>query len=205
MHEPGFCINRQRVQSGVAAGIQGPSSDGVKAGGCGMEWLCPGFYPRWCGRTGKGRVGKTGGTLELLVQAMREQWLPWFQGKTMTSVLNPVRCQGDGGGEGCSVSRYYWIFRSIAQNHALKKTFPCCSVMSDSLWPHELQPARLPCPSRSPRVCSNACPLSWWCHPTISSSRRPFSSWPQSFPASESFPGSFPQALVENIGWFLNI
>ena len=62
--------------------------------------------------------------------------------------------------------------------------------MSDSLWPHELQHTRLPCPSLSPRVCSNACPLSWWCHPTISSSVAPFSSCLQSFPASGSFPMS---------------
>ena len=75
MHEPDFCINRQRVQSGVAAGIQGPSSDGGKAGGCGVEWLCLGFHLRGWGRTGKWRVGKTGGTLELLVQATREPWL----------------------------------------------------------------------------------------------------------------------------------
>ena len=47
--------------------------------------------------------------------------------------------------------------------------------MSDSLPPHGLQHARLPCPSPSPRVCSNSCPLSWWCHPTISSSVVPFS------------------------------
>ena len=53
-----------------------------------------------------------------------------------------------------------------------------------------LQHARLPCPSPSPKVCSNSNPLSQWCHPTISSSVVPFSSCPQSFPASESFPGS---------------
>ena len=63
-----------------------------------------------------------------------------------------------------------------------------CSVMSDSLWPHGLQHARLPCPSLSPRVGSNSCPLSRWCCPTISSSVVPFSSCPQSFPASGSFP-----------------
>ena len=61
------------------------------------------------------------------------------------------------------------------------------SVMSDSLWPHELQHARPPCPSPIPRVHPNPCPLSWWCHPTISSSVVPFSSCPQSFPASGSF------------------
>ena len=60
--------------------------------------------------------------------------------------------------------------------------------MSNSSWPHGLQHARLPCPSLSPRVCSNSCPLSRWYHLTISSSVTPFSSWPQSFPASGSFP-----------------
>ena len=62
------------------------------------------------------------------------------------------------------------------------------SVMSNSLQPHGLQHARLPCPSLSPGVCSNSCPLSQWCHPTISSSVIPFSSCLQSFPASGSFP-----------------
>ena len=59
-----------------------------------------------------------------------------------------------------------------------------CSVMSDSLWPHGLQHTRLPCPSPTPGACSNSCPSSWWCHPTISSSVIPFSSCLQSFPAS---------------------
>ena len=63
-----------------------------------------------------------------------------------------------------------------------------CSVVSNSLWPHGLQNTRLPCPpSPTPRVYSNSCPLSWWCHPTISSFIVPFSSCPQSFPASGSF------------------
>ena len=57
-------------------------------------------------------------------------------------------------------------------------------VMSDSLWPSELQHAGLPCPSLSLGVCSNSCPLSQWCHPTISFSVTPFSSCHQSFPAS---------------------
>ena len=60
-------------------------------------------------------------------------------------------------------------------------------VMSDSLLPHGLQHARLLCPSPSPGACSNSCPLSRWCHPTISSSVVPFSSCLQSFPASASF------------------
>ena len=61
------------------------------------------------------------------------------------------------------------------------------SVMSDSLRPHEPQHARLPCPSPTPRVNSNAGPLSWWCHPAILSSVVPFSACSQSFPASGSF------------------
>ena len=64
------------------------------------------------------------------------------------------------------------------------------SVVSDSLWPHGLQHPRLPCPSLSPSVCSNLCPSSQWCHPTISSSVVPISSCPQSFPESGSFPMS---------------
>ena len=65
-----------------------------------------------------------------------------------------------------------------------------CSVVSNSLQPHESQHARTPCPSLSPRAHSNPHPLSRWCHPAISSSVIPFSSCPQSLPASESFPVS---------------
>ena len=64
------------------------------------------------------------------------------------------------------------------------------SVVSSSLPPHGLQHARLPCPSPTRRACSNSCPMSQWCHPTISSSAVPFSSCLQSFPASGSFPVS---------------
>ena len=63
------------------------------------------------------------------------------------------------------------------------------SVMSNYLWPHGPQHTRLPCPSPTPRTCSNSCPLSQWCHPTTSSSVIPFSC-PQSFPASGSLPMS---------------
>ena len=95
----------------------------------------------------------------------------------------------------------------------------CCSsssVMSDSLSPHGLQQARLPCLSLTPRVCANSCPSSWWCNPTISSSVIPFSSCLQSFPASRSFPmswvfasggqriGASASVLPMNIqGWFI--
>ena len=65
-----------------------------------------------------------------------------------------------------------------------------CSVVSDSLRPRELQHARPPCPSPTPGVHSDSRPLSWWCHPAISSSVIPFCSCPQSLPASEFFPMS---------------
>ena len=65
----------------------------------------------------------------------------------------------------------------------------CCSVAHlSTLWPHAFLHTRLSCPSLSPRACSNSCPLSQWCHPTISSSALPFSSFPQSFRAWGSFP-----------------
>ena len=71
------------------------------------------------------------------------------------------------------------------------------SVVSNSLWPHGLQHARPPCPSPTPRVYSNSCPLSQWGHPTSSSSVIPFSSSPQSFPAS----GSFQMSQLFASGW----
>ena len=76
-----------------------------------------------------------------------------------------------------------WYFRDCHWNSIQLS----CSVVSDSLQPHGLQHARPPSPSPTPRVYSNSCPLSWWCHPGISSSVIPFSSRLQSFPASGSF------------------
>ena len=67
-----------------------------------------------------------------------------------------------------------------------RAVFPPCYLT----WGHGLQHDRLPCPSPSPGACLNSCPLSQWCHPTISSSVVPFSSCLQSFPASQSFPVS---------------
>ena len=80
-----------------------------------------------------------------------------------------------------SVMQMKMIFSSVQFMH---------SVMSYSLWPNGLQHARLPCLSPTPGACSNSCPLSRWCHPTISSSVVPFSTCLQSFPASGSFPRS---------------
>ena len=75
----------------------------------------------------------------------------------------------------------------------------CCSASKSrpTLRLHGLQHARLPCPSLSPRVCSYACPLRWWCYPTISSFVTPFSSCLQSFPASASFPMNLLFASVD--------
>ena len=78
---------------------------------------------------------------------------------------------------GTSFFVFMWSFSSVQFS---------CSVVSDSLGPHGLQHARPPCPSPTPRVYSNSCPLSRWCHPTISSSVITFC-YLQSFPASGSF------------------
>ena len=81
------------------------------------------------------------------------------------------------------------IFNQYPRRVCLFLLLSSLSVISDSLGPHGLQHPRLPCPSPSPRACSNSCPLSQWCHPTISPSVVPFSCL-QSFPASGSFPVS---------------
>ena len=102
-------------------------------------------------------------------------------------------------------STYQWSHTEYTQKHTKKKKklylfkvydvifsyklflLFTCSVVSDSLQPHGLQHSRFPCSSPSPRVCSNSCPFSRWCHPTITSSVVPFYSHLQSFPASGSF------------------
>ena len=83
-----------------------------------------------------------------------------------------------------------WHIKYLLISHSVQFS---CSVMSNSLRPHGPQNSRPPCPSPAPGVDSNLCPLSWWCHPTISSSSSsliPFSSCLQSFPALGSFPVS---------------
>ena len=82
-------------------------------------------------------------------------------------------------------NRLYYVVKIVQFSH---------SVVSDSLWPHGPQHSRPPCPSPTPGVYPKSCPLSWWCHPAISSSVIPFFSCPQSFPASGSFPRSQPFA-----------
>ena len=86
-----------------------------------------------------------------------------------------------------SVCLMYWGSPMLGAAVQFSSVQLSSSVMSDSLWPHELQHARPPYPSPTPRVHLSPCPLSWWCHPTILSSVIPFSFCPQSFPASRSF------------------
>ena len=82
---------------------------------------------------------------------------------------------------------FYYIFIEVNLIYSVQFSR---SVMSDSLRPHEPQHARPPCPSPTPGVYPDSCPSGRWCHPAISSSDVPFSSYPQSLPASESFPMS---------------
>ena len=97
-----------------------------------------------------------------------------------------------------TLSSFYIVSHSVSGNIDLQDYYNlvcvrvtcCCSIVSEFLWPHGLHHIRLPCPSLTPGACSNSCPLSWWCHPTISFSVIPFSSCLQSFPASGSFPMS---------------
>ena len=86
-----------------------------------------------------------------------------------------------------SLAKGLSILFIFLKNQLFRSVQFSCSVISNSLQPHEPQHTRLPCPSPTPGVYPNSCPLSQWCHPTISSSVVPFSSHPQSFPASGSF------------------
>ena len=84
-----------------------------------------------------------------------------------------------------SYEKFLWWTTTIWKHQSVSQF--SCSVLFDYWWPHDSQHTRPPCPSPTPRAYSNPCPLSWWCHPTISSSVLPFSSRLQSFPASGSF------------------
>ena len=112
-------------------------------------------------------------------KSLRPVQLLVTHGLQPTRLLCPWDFPGKGTGVGCHCLLCFKLISSVQFSR---------SVMSDSLWSHESQPARPPCPSPTPRVYSNSCPLSHWCHPAISSSVVPFSSCPQSTPASRSFP-----------------
>ena len=100
----------------------------------------------------------------------------------------------------CPHLNWSTIFRLNSENFSSSAQFSR-SVVSDSWWPHGLQHTRLPCPSPTPGVCSNSCPLHRWCHPTISSFVVSFCSCLQSLPASGYFPMShFFTSGGQNIG-----
>ena len=110
-------------------------------------------------------------------QEMGKQWKQWqtlfsWAPRSLQMVTAAIKLK-----DVCSLEEKLWP-TSVQFSH---------SVMFNSLWPHELQHTSPPCPSPTRGVHSNSCPLSQWCHPAISSSVVPFSSCPQSFPASGSF------------------
>ena len=92
-----------------------------------------------------------------------------------------------GWGEKGTLGHCWWECKLVQPLFKIVSVQFSRSVMSNSLWPHESQHARTPSPSPTPRVHPNSCPSSRWCHPAISSSVVPFSSCPQSLPASGSF------------------
>ena len=100
----------------------------------------------------------------------------------------------DSPGKSTGVGCHCLLWWADVNRHFFKEDICCCcsvaKLLSNSLQPHGLQHTSLPCPSVSPGVCSNSCPLNQWCYPHISSSVIPFSSSPRSFPASGSFPVS---------------
>ena len=104
---------------------------------------------------------------------------------------------GKGECQGCILS--LWLFNFYAEFSSVNFSR---SVVSDSLWAHEPQYTRPLCPSPTPRVYPNPCPMCRWCHPTISSSVVPFSSSPQSFPASGSFQMN---QLSTSGGWSIGV
>ena len=99
------------------------------------------------------------------------------------------------------ICQFFQLYHTVWIAIALSVHFSH-SVMSSSLWPQGLQQTSLPCPLPIPQACSNSRPLSWWCHPTISSSIVPLSSWLQSLPASRSFSASASVLPMNIQDWF---
>ena len=117
---------------------------------------------------------------------MRQGAQGWCTGMTLTDGMG----REVGGGSGWGTHVHPWLIHANVWQNTFSLVQFSHSVMSDSLRPHESQHTRPPCPSPTPSVYSNSCPSSRWCHPAISSSVVPFSSCPQSLPASGSFPMS---------------
>jgi len=101
--------------------------------------------------------------------------------------------------------RNWHLYHSLLFKNIISSVQFSCSVVSDSLQPPESQHSRPPCPSPSPGAHSNSRPSSRWCHPAVSSSVVPFSSCPQSLPASESFPMSQPFAWGGQSAWLCTV
>ena len=122
--------------------------------------------------------------------------VPWTARRSNQSILKEINPEYSLEGRRIKLKLQY-LGHMMWRTDSLKKTLMLgssvqfnCSVVSESRWPQELQHARPPCPSQTPGVYSNSCPSSRWWHPAISSSIIPFSSYPQSLPASGSFPMS---------------
>ena len=110
-----------------------------------------------------------------------EYWLPYLPPENLYAGQEATVRTGHGRTD------WFQIGKGVHQGCTFSSIQFSRSVVSNSLWPHELQHARLPCPSPTPEVHPHPCPLCRWCHPTISSSVIPSSSCLQSFPASGSF------------------
>ena len=136
-------------------------------------------WREWLGLEGGGKGGAmkafaVGGQHDWILYG---RWIEWESDQTGELIVVHARDETRAGAESVSLERRLWYERHSVQFS--------CLVVSDSLRPHEPQHPRSPCPSPTPRVYPNPCPLSRWCHPTISSSVIPFC--PQSFPVSGSF------------------
>ena len=152
-----------------------------------VSWLLPGakwapgsdLNPPW--------KGKYTGNQRKKIRAKITSWLQTWDISSITgfNTWYHIFCQYLPVGIICC----FFFLRRYSPKGLFVNQFSC-SVMSDSLQPHGLQHTRLPCPSPTPGAYSNSCPLSWWCHTTISFSVISFSSCLQSFPASGSFPVS---------------
>ena len=142
-------------------------------------------------KTGKWKLGKN---TEGLLTGTVEKAVKMLGGGLKNCFLNTTRSAEKINRRACQLrqlcvctkggARYCDFTPSV---HSTVQSSPVAQSCCPTLRPHGLQHARPPCPSPTPRVYSNSCPLSRWCHPTISSSVVPFSSCPQSFPASGSF------------------
>ena len=119
--------------------------------------------------------------------------IPWRKERLPTPVFWPKESHGMGSQKvGHNWATFTFIYHLSCEDkwviQYLSQSIPCSAAkLCLILRPHELQPARLPCPSLSPRVRSNSCPLSWWCYPIISSSVAPFYSHTQVFPSIRVF------------------